>query len=210
ALSGDAGDDSLSGGDRNDVLDGGTGFDILLGGEGADILRGGDDDDTLSGKEGNDTLQGDAGNDSLEGQAGLDNLSGGEGADTLIGSSGSQTNEIDTLTGGNGADFFAVDSRGANYVGGGNQNYALITDYNLAAGDRILVNADDLFDDPLTPENENLYEFAAGVTINGVTGVAISKRPDATAAPGTGDLIALVQGGVLLQVVAGIVGEAPS
>lgn len=112
----------------------------------------------LSSGSGNDTLNGGAGNDILIGGAGNDYLVGGAGNDILIGINAnsvavSKTNgvvvlqistsgnpgqgEIDTLIGGDGADKFILsDSNNVYYNDGnaatsGNQDYALIMDFNL-------------------------------------------------------------------------------
>jgi Ca2+-binding RTX toxin-like protein len=93
------------------ALDGGDGDDSLLSGAGNDLISGGDDADFLSGAS---------------------PLTGGVGA-------GGVGNEIDTLTGGAGADTFALaDASNAYYFGfdSGAQNYALITDFD-ATTDRL-------------------------------------------------------------------------
>jgi Ca2+-binding RTX toxin-like protein len=91
----------------------------------------------------NNTLSGNAGNNSLFGGAGRDSLFGGDGNDTLWGTDASRRNEIDTLTGGGGADLFVLgDASVVFYNDGlasqvGNTDYALITDFNPAEGDRL-------------------------------------------------------------------------
>lgn len=133
------GDDQLAGGRSNDILFGEAGNDILNGGGygagGNDILLGGTGNDTLFGGFGNDILDGGNGNDRLNGAGGgffanpSTNISRGAG-------------EIDVLAAGAGRDTFVLwSSNGAyNPVSGGtgpsyryegNDDYALIADFNL-------------------------------------------------------------------------------
>lgn len=150
-LSGATGADALYGGDGNDVLSGKGGADHLDGGAGydwcdystskagvvADLLtpsastgeaagdsfraveawRGSAFADRIYGDMVSNRLDGGAGNDRLHGRAGADLLEGGSGADTLIG--------------GIGADQFIL-RRSSD---GGD----LVTDYNAADGDSLLV-----------------------------------------------------------------------
>jgi Ca2+-binding RTX toxin-like protein len=84
----------------------------------------------------NNTLTGNTANNSLFGAAGNDSLFGSDGADTLVGTNASVRNEIDTLTGGSGADLFILgNSSGIFYNDAynsqtGTTDYALITDFN--------------------------------------------------------------------------------
>jgi Ca2+-binding RTX toxin-like protein len=163
-LFGQANDDILIGGQGNDFLDGGDGndqlfgdTDLLIGGQGNDFFGG---DDRLEGGAGNDQLFGNAGNDQLLGQAdddiliggqGNDFLDGGSGNDILIGLTGANTGsnltfgttfstggDIDTLTGGTGADTFVIgDFSNVFYANIGDSDYALITDFNPTEGDTI-------------------------------------------------------------------------
>ena len=152
-LYGDSGNDRLEGGYGNDLLYGGDGDDLLIG-EG--FFDNGDDqlqlNDNLYGGKGNDGLSGDLGNDNLYGEDGNDSLVGNQGNDVLFGGTGNDTlngagflgrsvdtgsGSIDTLTAGSGKDTFIL--QGYNplgqvaplYVGSGNSDYALITDFNL-------------------------------------------------------------------------------
>ena len=93
--------------------------DVLVGGDGSDLLVGGDAADSVLGGGGNDYLYGGGGADSLDAGDGDDvinaiknvylndgsessSLDGGAGNDVLIGEEG------DSLTGGEGRDFFNV------------------------------------------------------------------------------------------------------
>jgi Ca2+-binding RTX toxin-like protein len=83
-------------------------------------------------------LSGSSGADLLIGLAGNDTLAGGDGDDILIGHSMTGArNEIDTLTGGRGADRFVV---AGGYLGDGAAGYALITDFSLAQQDRLVLS----------------------------------------------------------------------
>lgn len=105
--------DWLSGGGGNDSLFGGQANDVIFGGEGNDLVSGDKGDDTISGDQGNDFVSGGEGNDLLQG-AEFFNFGFGE---------------IDTLVGGAGLDTFILDDPDF-YVGSGNNDFALIADYN--------------------------------------------------------------------------------
>jgi Ca2+-binding RTX toxin-like protein len=83
----------------------------------------------------NNSLTGNADNNSLFGAAGRDSLNGGGGNDTLWGSSASTRNEIDTLTGGTGANVFVLGNASAAFYNDGlasqvgTSDYAYITDF---------------------------------------------------------------------------------
>lgn len=123
--------DIITGNNLNNVLNGNGGIDQLVGRKGEDTLDGGDGSDSLNGGLGNDQLFGRNGNDVLDGNfgddfhdggAGNDTLQGGPGNDTLVGGSGNAVligvfpaslippglGEADVLTGGTGADRFAL------------------------------------------------------------------------------------------------------
>lgn len=89
------------------------------------------------GTSGRDRLTGTSGADLLIGLAGNDVISGGDGDDIIIGYSlvGAR-NEIDTLTGGRGADRFVL---AGGYLGDGASGYALITDFSLAQRDQLIL-----------------------------------------------------------------------
>ncbi|MDV3351237.1 family 16 glycosylhydrolase [Leptothoe sp. LEGE 181152] len=159
-LNGGAGDDKLDGGWGHDQLNGEDGDDYLFGDRGRDILNGGTGGDELDGGLGQDHLDGGAGNDLLEGNFGHDYLQGGLGNDQLFGDKGRDSligvdinastrtalvgiNEIDILTGGEGADIFYLgDTTSAFYDDGdnlslGEYDYALISDFNYKQNDLI-------------------------------------------------------------------------
>jgi len=132
-ISGGPGNDLLIGWDGNDVLSGDSGTDWLLGLDGNDQLSGGDGSDVLIGGEAQDTLIGGAGNDFVEAANVVDetalvaSLSGAEklgdidfgyalpgpsdGGDLVDLGSGDDTivaGSDDSITGGSGADEFAL------------------------------------------------------------------------------------------------------
>jgi RHS repeat-associated protein len=89
----------------------------------------------ITGTKYNDNLIGGTGNDTLIGGAGSDTLTGGTGNDVLNGTSTTSVNpgsgEKDSLTGGAGADLIILgDSTRIYYDQNGNNDYALITDFN--------------------------------------------------------------------------------
>jgi Ca2+-binding RTX toxin-like protein len=106
-----------------------------------DIFNGTTGNDTIDGLTGNDTLNGNAGDDVLLGKAGNDRLSGGSGADLLNGVDGllaGIAGEKDTLTGGAGADTFAIGDAGRAYYNvSGSTDLARIADFHPIEGDRI-------------------------------------------------------------------------
>jgi Ca2+-binding RTX toxin-like protein len=100
-------------------------------------------DNSLIGNDGVNQLFGEIGNDSLIGGNGKDWLSGEDGNDWLLGSfltsDNPSTDEIDTLTGGAGADTFALNSvlNGSSstlrYLLSNQEDYALITDFEIGS-----------------------------------------------------------------------------
>jgi Ca2+-binding RTX toxin-like protein len=151
----DDGDDFLRGGDGDDRVSGDAGNDQLYGDNGDDVLFGSTGNDTLFGGAGNDGVFGDIGNDLVFGGSGNDILNGGTGNDRLFGDDGNDTltgvdifapqpqrgiGEIDTLTGGQGQDTFALgavltNGSKATFYNDGNpatpgvEDYALIDDF---------------------------------------------------------------------------------
>ncbi len=132
---GNQGDDVIFGNEGNDILYGGKGNDLMYGDEGDNLMFGNLENDLLVGGPGEDTLYGGQGDDNLFGGAGNDFLSGDKGNDFLVGvditSSTPGLGEIDTLSGGSGFNLFVLgDENQSYYIGGGNEDYALITDFS--------------------------------------------------------------------------------
>jgi len=98
-------------------------------------LIGNDFDNQLSGERGNDSLIGNNGNDWLLGDAGNDWLTGSTLPDIA------DSTQIDTLTGGSGADKFVIgfgkEPEMARYISSDDKDYAFIKDYNPSEGDTI-------------------------------------------------------------------------
>jgi Ca2+-binding RTX toxin-like protein len=204
SLFGLEGDDTINGQAGDDFIFGNQGADILGGNEGNDVIFGGQGEDEVSGLGGGDDLVfGNLDNDFLEGGEGSDQIYGGQGDDVVIGGGGNDlvlgdkgddilvgvdiqniTNpgfgEIDTLVGGEGVDIFALvgSDSPSYYIGLGNSDLGLITDFNIAE-DTILVSVND----NITISDLNLEELGSGAGI-------FSEN---------GDLIALVQGVVASQ-----------
>jgi Ca2+-binding RTX toxin-like protein len=110
-----------------------------------DIIIGGNSNDTLGGRADDDVIIGLGGNNQLFGDGGDDLLSGGSlrliDEDNRIEITTTNKTGIDTLTGGGGDDIFVlggnpIDLLGENapqidfYTQAGNDDYALITDFN--------------------------------------------------------------------------------
>ena len=204
-LSGLGGDDALFGGTGDDTLDGGFGSDRLYGGDGNDSLgdfSGGDDilfggagNDRLSDSSGSNRLYGDDGNDSLQSFGGYDTLVGGAGNDRLDATFGNTRGreEIDVLTGEAGKDTFILNDvrvrgfAGPSYIGAGNNDYALITDFNK--GEDVIELIEFTFGGPFTSSQP--VEYSLGASPSGLpqgTGIYVNNL-------GTGpDLIAVLQG----------------
>lgn len=127
---GGRGDDDLYGNDGDDTLFGHVGDDIISGGAGRDDLNGGDGNDQLDGGDGDDTLLGSLGNDRLTGGNGADALFGGSGGDVLDGRDDDTLDYLnggagddmliagigDYLSGGDGADTFAMEVDTSAYI----------------------------------------------------------------------------------------------
>lgn len=127
-------DEYYFGSQFSDRFNAGIGNDSLYGNNGDDTLYGGDGDDFFSGDDGNDTLIGGNGNDTL---SGAEELTGGTGFIRGLG-------EIDTLTGGVGADLFFLGAVEGSRSGpqpyiyyddgnsqtAGTNDYAIITDFD--------------------------------------------------------------------------------
>lgn len=147
------------------------------------------------------TLISGAGDDPLVGDRGSDSLNGADGNDTLIGINlinlTSVTrpglNEIDTLTGGTGADTFVLgDSNRLYYNAGmgnaGIRDYALITDFCL--GDDVLQLTQ------TKPEQRFTVDYVLGASPQGLPiGVGLFADTDGIIGLSDGDeLIAVLQG----------------
>ena len=129
-------------------------------------MLGGDKDDVLIGNDGDDILIGNYGSDVLE---------GGNGDDIIVGTRNqiNSDKEVDTLTGGAGADQFWLGTDRFAYKNkkttpsNFNNSYALITDFNPGEGDVIhwydCVYLEDNYE--IKPSPENLPTGAA-IVIN--------------------------------------------
>ncbi len=127
--------------------------------DGDDLVRGSNERDQILGGNGDDELRGRSDSDRLQGGNGDDNLRGGSEDDVLIGGS-----DDDQLRGGEGADQFLFDPTNPN------EGHDVIHDLDIAAGDRIVLNAADVLrstlklpdaadgGDPVAIEAEDLDE----------------------------------------------------
>jgi Ca2+-binding RTX toxin-like protein len=162
-----AGNDEIFGRLGNDTIVAGDGDDYVVGNDGDDSVDGGSGDDVIADGNyagnrsfsfgaGNDTFNGGAGNDFIAGGGDKDILNGDDGKDTLVGVDyfasdfnylpNRYNNQVDTLTGGTGADeFWLGDDSRVYYDDGevftaGRTDYALITDFQPLDGDVIQLN----------------------------------------------------------------------
>ncbi|WP_049560628.1 Ig-like domain-containing protein [Limnoraphis robusta] len=194
-LYGNEGNDTLFGNQNSDLLIGWGGEDWLFGGKGGDIIEDGTGEDQVFGNLGDDLLKGGADNDQKYGGQANDTVIGGTGNDQVFGDRGNDIlwgvdvdainpgiNEIDTLTGGSEQDIFVLgDQSRLYYIGSGNNDFALITDFNVVE-DQINVG-----------NNQVIY---AETVLNELgLGVAISSQ--------SGDLIAFVQNANVSQFITG-------
>ena len=153
-LHGYGGDDVIRGGDGTNYLRGDEGADSILGGAGFDDIHGNMGADTASGGLGDDWVVGGKDNDLLAGDGGADLVYGNMGDDTCVGGDGNdivrggQAN--DTISGGAGNDFLSGDRGDDTIAGGagadifntfGQAGLDRVTDFNLAEGDRVMVEA---------------------------------------------------------------------
>ncbi|WP_413167914.1 Ig-like domain-containing protein [Capilliphycus salinus ALCB114379] len=144
-INGNEGNDTLFGNQNLDLLFGDSGEDWLFGGKEADIIEDGEGEDQVFGNLGDDLLRGGAGNDQRYGGQANDTVIGGIGNDRVFGDRGNDIlwgvdvdavnpgiDEIDTLTGGSEQDIFVLgDESRLYYIGFGNNDFALITDFNV-------------------------------------------------------------------------------
>ncbi|MCA2686159.1 MAG: VCBS repeat-containing protein, partial [Microcystis sp. M046S2] len=155
-LSGEAGNDKLTGNSGNDWLIGGEGADQIIAGAGDDLLYIDAQDTKIDGGDGTDiaivttpngiTLDlgttklemalGNDGNDTFTNSSAFSvTIDGGKGDDSIQGGTGK--GEIDTFTGGIGRDTFILGDKtwigydDGNITSAGDNDYALITDFNL-------------------------------------------------------------------------------
>jgi Ca2+-binding RTX toxin-like protein len=121
--------------------------------------------DAIGGKS-NDKIVGDNKNSKLTGGGGNDTIIGGNQNDRITGtdSTARGIGECDTLTGGGGRDKFILgDQNGAYYVGKGNNDYALITDFDLFK-DSISIGS--LKNYSFALEGNNTIELYSGKDVN--------------------------------------------
>lgn len=195
-LSGSANGDRLLGLGGNDTITGLAGDDVLGGNLGNDLINAGAGNDSAFGGQGNDTINGEDGNDLLVGDLGSDSLSGGAGNDTLIGVNGTEIrfpglNQIDTLSGGAGADLFVLGDQFRAYyddgTGGlGLGDYALITDFALTEDNVQLIR---------NPDNRGATYVIGANPANTPSGAALFIDNDGVAGLSANDeLIAIFAG----------------
>jgi Ca2+-binding RTX toxin-like protein len=160
-LIGNEGNDTILSGQDNDFIVDTLGNNLLFGNLGDDIIIGGAENDTIFAGQGNDLLFGQIGNDLLSGDLGDDTILGCNPLDEQPG-----LREIDTLTGGQGTNLFVFSDRLDNadaapfYVGSGNSDFALITDFKPAT-DNFFVKQREL----ITFSNLTFNNFGDGVGI---------------------------------------------
>ncbi|MGL6344615.1 MAG: calcium-binding protein [Waterburya sp.] len=109
-------------------------------------VKGTQNNDSIIGNNAANNLSGNGGNDVLTGAGGNDVLTGGDGNDTLSGtdSSARGIGELDNLTGGGGTDKFVLgDTSGAFYEGGGDGDFAKISDFG--SGEQIQLGSGDTY-----------------------------------------------------------------
>ena len=162
------GSDTIMGEGGADQLFGELGYDSLLGGAGNDTLYGGSDRDTLSGGLNDDQLYGGSHSDVLYGDSG----------DDLLHGYGHTSSEFDTLTGGSGADRFALGDLANPFYEGLGQ--ATIADFNRAEGDKIVVSGslEDYTLDLATPLGSNTLDTR--ILLDGDVIGIVTNRTDLT------------------------------
>jgi hypothetical protein len=125
--------------DGRHVTIGGAGADAIVAGPQGDVIRGGGGGDSIQGGAGSDSINGNAGDDAILGGAGDDIARGGQGNDVVQGGDGN-----DWLSGDRGDDTETGGAGGDTFHGSVDSGRDVITDFNAAAGDRVLL-------DPGTP-----------------------------------------------------------
>jgi Ca2+-binding RTX toxin-like protein len=176
-----AGNDTISGGSGNDTINAGVGNDTINAGGGINTVNGGDGIDTLIvDYSDNDNISSSGISSSFSAGVGTISVQKGSGGDIdrvdfsnierlqLTGTKYADnigSNGIDTLTGGTGKDNFIL----TNYVTQGNNDYAIIKDFNIA-DDRVTLGA-----------AATGFSLSDTSPISGVTGAALFKGTDLVA-----------------------------
>ncbi|NEP69712.1 MULTISPECIES: calcium-binding protein [Moorena] len=156
-----------------------------------DSLAGDSSSNNLRGLEGDDLLQGNGNNDTLLGGDGSDTLEGGSGNDVLKGTSNSNNvQEVDVLTGGDGADEFYLGNSSSDYYKA-SDSYAIITDFNPSE-DTIHLYFTEKRCSRLLPD---YYLASTGDTLP--TGIGIFSR--GSRETNKDELIGIIQGGFELD-----------
>jgi Ca2+-binding RTX toxin-like protein len=210
-LQGQGDSDLLIGGAGDDTLEGGAGDDLLIASSGEDLLFGGNGDDVLWGVEPvegfstaeildldalafEENLQAAYGSDlsveaidrivdginSADADTAADSLFGGAGEDILLGDNG------DTLSGGDGDDAFGI-------VWQSGDNPVEITDYNVAAGEELIILSDDAptsalqFSVQTTDDGLSTEVFLGAEVIATLSGVTLAQASGANILLQVGD-----------------------
>jgi hypothetical protein len=141
-------------------IEGGLNDDILWRSSEADTIKVFLENDALFGGQGNDLLKGEEKNDKIHGDL---------GSDTLIGvydgifSYQPGVGELDTLTGGEGADFFVLGNwYESYYVGTGNSDFAVIPDFQSEL-DTIAVTDTHQVAVELFSTGVGIYDISSGI-----------------------------------------------
>ncbi len=198
-LNGDEGNDLMFGDEGNDIVSGGDGDDIVWGNLGNDTLYGNDGNDVVEGAWGEDVLYGGRGDDLLDGATSADILEGGQGNDVLEGAEGNDiingagltylglTAEIDDLSGGADQDIFVLgDEDDIFYIAAGNDDYAILRDFNAGEDTIQLFGAPDDY-------------VLANSPIPGVDGAGLFYDENENGLQDAGDeLIAIIEGSTTL------------
>ncbi len=201
-INGNEGNDTLFGNQNLDLLIGDSGDDWLFGGKEADIIEDGEGEDQLFGNLGDDLLRGGAGNDQRYGGKANDTVIGGTGNDQVFGDRGNDIlwgidvdainpgiDEIDTLTGGSEPDIFVLgDQSRLYYIGSGNNDFALITDFNVLedqinVGNNQVIYTETVLNElglgvAISSQNNDLIAFVQNATVNQfITGSNVVEPP---------------------------------